>query len=215
MIKLICTDNFIIFKLCVISKEKLLNNTKIKVMTISGNFLDRLVVKILPKGIFLGLISAAFAKDKLDTFITFTIMLTITIWFVDTLIIYQHFGFKLNKLKLTDKILFNDKVIDPATIVKIEKVNIYPASVVNKWSISTIRFTLNDQTDFQILSKPHSILLVISHLFGISYSYFSDKSKAKTDKASDNKPINTYFVRELDQTLEILISKYPTLRYIY
>ena len=183
-------------------------------MTISGNFLDRLVVKVLPMGIFLGLIAAALAKDKLDTFIIFTLLLTTTLWFVDTLIIYQHFGSKLNKLKLTDKILFNDKIIDPAIILKIEKVNIYPSSIVNKWSINTIRFTLYDQTDFQILSKPHSLLFYISYLFGISLSYFSDKAKAKTDKASENKPIRSYFTKELDQTLELLFSKYPTLRYI-
>ncbi|MEO5909358.1 MAG: hypothetical protein ABIP95_00650 [Pelobium sp.] len=183
-------------------------------MRISGNFLDRILNNILPMGILLGLIAGAFSTDKTEGFITYTLLFTFITWLLDTFIIAHHLGLRLNKLILTDKILFNEKIVDPSQIIKINTVNIYPNSIIAKWTISTIEFVLDDQTVFKILAKPHSPLYFFKYFFSILISYCVDRWKYKTGRQRGYTPFSTYFNKEMTQTLSILFSEYPNLRYI-
>ncbi|RZJ39017.1 MAG: hypothetical protein EOO18_01880 [Chryseobacterium sp.] len=101
-------------------------------MRISGNYLDRLWYNVLPTAFFVGLISGVLSSDHLRTFFVLGGIILITVWLVDTGIIFGRFGGKLNKLVLTDHLMLNDRSIVPAQIVKIKSENIYPDSIVAK-----------------------------------------------------------------------------------
>lgn len=181
-------------------------------MRISGNYFDRLRYNIIPMAVFCGLICCIFSTDKLQAFLWLGGMIFIVIWLVDTAIIFRRFGIDLNKLVLTEKILFNGLEIKHSQIIKIRTENIYPDSIISKWRITTIRLTLNDNSDLYILAKPHSIFFYIKYLTGIFWNYYNDRRKYKSGVQRGFSPLSSYFIKETSQTLYILILKYPDLK---
>ncbi|MCJ8153977.1 hypothetical protein MKJ01_09430 [Chryseobacterium sp. SSA4.19] len=181
-------------------------------MRISGNYFDRLWYNILPFAIFCGVICGIFSTNKLQAFLWLGGVIFIIIWLIDTVIIFRKFGTNLNTLVLTDEILFNGMEIDPARIIKIRTENIYPDSIISKWRISTVRLTLNDNSDLYILAKPHSIFFYIKYLAGIFRNYYTDRKRYKSGLQRGFAPLSGYFVKETSQTLALLISRYPDLR---
>ncbi|WP_162143021.1 hypothetical protein [Chryseobacterium gregarium] len=162
--------------------------------------------------IFCGLIFGIFSAHILPAFFESAAVALLLIWLIDTMIIVQKFGFHLNTLYLTDKIMFNSLEIDPSRITRINIENIYPDSIISKWKITAIRFTLDDHTDFSILGKPHSLFFYIKYIAGIFVSYHADWRKYKKGLQRGFTPLSSYFVRETSQTLDFLVSKYPGLR---
>jgi hypothetical protein len=115
-------------------------------------------------------------------------------------------------LVVTDIILFNGIEIQPSQIIKIRTENIYPDSIISKWRITTIRLTLNDNSDFYILAKPHSVFFYIKYLAGIFWNYYKDWRRYKSGMQRSFAPLSSYFVKETSQTLDLLILKYPDLK---
>jgi len=181
-------------------------------MRISGNYLDRLWYNVLPTAFFVGLISGLLSSDHLRTFFVLGGISLVTVWLVDTGIIFGRFGGKLNKLVLTDHLMLNDRVIVPAQIMKIKTENIYPDSIVAKWRISTIRLTLDDNSDFYILAKPHSVFFYIIYLAGILWRYYKDRRRYKSGVQKGFAPLSSYFLAETSQTLNVLTAKFPELK---
>jgi hypothetical protein len=181
-------------------------------MRISGNYFDRLWYTILPAAVFYGLICGIFSTDKLQAFVWLGGLVLIIIWLIDTAIIFRKFGTHLNELVLTDEILFNGIKIQPSQIIKIKIENIYPDSIISKWRISTIRLTLNDNSDLYILAKPHSIFFYIKYVAGIFRNYYRDRKRYKSGLQRGFTPLSSYFIKETSQTLDLLISKYPDLK---
>ncbi|MDQ0594376.1 hypothetical protein QFZ37_002745 [Chryseobacterium ginsenosidimutans] len=181
-------------------------------MRISGNYFDRLWYTILPMAVFCGIICSIFSKDKLQAFLWLGGIILIIIWLIDTAIIFRKFGTNLNKLVLTDIILFNGIEIQPSQILIIETENIYPDSIISKWKITTIRLTLSDNSDLYILAKPHSIFFYIKYLGCIFKDYYNDWMRYKSGVQRGFAPLSSYFVKETSQTLELLILKYPDLK---
>jgi len=181
-------------------------------MRISGNYLDRLRYNIIPMAILFGIIGGIFSNDKLQGFLVFGgIALGIT-WLIDSAFIFRKFGSHLNKLVLAEGILFNGTEIQASQIITIKTENIYTDSIIAKWSITTIRLTLDDNSDFYILAKPHSIFFYIKYLAGILKDYYGDRKRYKTGVQRGFVPLSGYFVRETSQTLDRLISEYPELK---
>ena len=181
-------------------------------MRISGNYLDRLWYNVLPTAFFGGLISGLLSSDHLRTFFVLGGISLVTVWLVDAGIIFGKFGAKLNKLVLTDHLMLNDRVIEPAQIVKIKSENIYPDSIVAKWRISTIRLTLDDNSDFYILAKPHSVFFYIRYLAGILWRYYKDRRRYKSGVQKGFAPLSSYFLAETSLTLNVLTAKFPELK---
>ncbi|KFF02015.1 hypothetical protein IX38_16105 [Chryseobacterium luteum] len=161
--------------------------------------------------LFCGL-TGVFFNHTLQAFSVLAAITFILIWLIDTVIIVQKLGINLNTLYLTDKIMFNSLEIDPSRITKIKTENMYPDSIISKWKITAIRFTLDDNTDFYILGKPHSIFFYIKYIAGIFISYYAGWRKYKSGRQRSFTPLSGYFVKETSQTLHFLILKYPDLR---
>jgi hypothetical protein len=181
-------------------------------MRISGNYFDRLWYNVVPMAIFCGIICGIFSTYKLQAFLWLGGIILIITWLIDTTIIFRKFGTSLNKLVLTDIILFNGIEVQPSQIIKITSENIYPDSIISKWRITTIRLTLNDNSDFCILAKPYSIFFYIKYLVGIFTHYFNDWRRYKSGKQRGLAPLSSYFVKETSRTLDLLILKYPDLK---
>lgn len=165
-------------------------------------------------GLIGGIISGLFAADKLEAFIVLGIGIMAVTWAIDTFIIVKHLGTKLNTISLTDKILFNEKVINPSHIVKIHTVNIYPNSIIAKWRITMVEFFMTDQSVFRVLAKPDSVFYYLTYFFGIFEAYSSDRWKYKTGRQGGYKPLAAYFVKETTRTLSLLVAKYPRLGFV-
>jgi|GEM_PF-6638144 len=162
--------------------------------------------------ILCGIIGGIFSNDKLQGFLVFGgIALGIT-WFIDTVLIFRKFGSHLNKLVLSEEILFNGIKIQPSQIIKIKSENIYPDSIIAKWRITTIRLTLDDQSELHILAKPHSLFFYIRYLADTLKDYYNDRKRYKTGVQRGFVPLSSYFVRETSKTLDLLIIKYPDLK---
>lgn len=181
-------------------------------MRISGNYFDRLMYNIFPIAVFCGIICGIFSTHKLQAFLWLGAIILIITWLIDTAIIFRKFGLNFNKLFLTDIMLFNDVEIQASQIVKVQIENIYPNSIISKWTITTIRFTLNDNSDFCILAKPHSIFFYVKYLTGIFRNYYTDRKRYKSGMQRGFAPLSSYFIKETSQTLDILISRYPELK---
>lgn len=181
-------------------------------MRISGNYFDRLMFNIFPMAVFCGIICGIFSTHKLQALLWLGGIILIIIWLIDTAIIFRKFGLDLHKLVLTDMILFNGVEIQPSQIVKLKTENIYPDSIISKWRITTIRFTLNDNSDFCILAKPHSIFFYVKYLTGTFRTYYTDRKRYKSGIQRGFAPLSSYFIKETSQTLDILISRYPDLK---
>ncbi len=181
-------------------------------MRISGTYLDRFWYNIFPMAVFCGIICGIFSTHKLQAFLWLGGIIFITAWLIDTAIIFRKFGADLNKLSLTDVILFNDIEIQPSQIRKITIENIYPDSIVSKWRISTIRLTLNDNSDFHILAKPYSVFFHIRYLAGIFRHYYNERRRYKRGMRRGYAPLSSYFIWETSQTLNLLIVRYPDLK---
>ncbi|PQA95049.1 hypothetical protein B0A69_06245 [Chryseobacterium shigense] len=162
--------------------------------------------------LFCGLISSVFVTQTLQAFLVLVTIIFVVIWIIDTIFIVQKLGIPLNRLYLTDKIMFNSMAIDSSRIIKIKVENLYPDSVISKWRITAIRFILDDNTDFCILGKPHSLFFYIRYAAGIFRSYYADRRKYKSGQQRSFAPLSSYFVKETSQTLHFLILKYPGLR---
>lgn len=181
-------------------------------MRISGNYLDRLWYAIFPMALFCGILCGIFSAHKIQAFLWLGGAMLIITWLIDTGIIFQKFGSTLNKLVLTDIILFNGIKVQPSEIMKIRTENIYPDSIISKWRITIIRLTLNDNSDFYILAKPHSVFFHITYLARIFWNYYNDWKRYKRGIQRGFAPLSSYFVKETSQTLELLILKYPDLK---
>lgn len=181
-------------------------------MRISGNYFDRLWYTVFPMAVLCGILCGIFSTYKVQAFLGLGGIILIITWLIDTAIIFRKFGTKLNRLVLTDKILFNGVEIQPSQIIKIKTENIYPDSIISKWRITTIRLTLNDHSDFYILAKPYSIFFYMKYLTGIFRHYFNDWRKYKSGIQRGFAPLSSYFVKETSQTLDLLILKYPDLK---
>ena len=181
-------------------------------MRISGNYFDRVRYSIFPRAVFCGIICGIFSTHKLQAFLWLGAIILIITWLIDTAIIFRKFGLNLNELVLTDMILFNGVEIRASQIAKVQIENIYPDSIISKWKITTIRFTLNDNSDFCILAKPHSVFFYIKYLADIFRNYYTDRKRYKSGIQRGFAPLSSYFVKETSQTLDFLISKYPDLK---
>ncbi len=181
-------------------------------MRISGNYFDRLWYNIIPMAVLCGVICGIFSTHRLQAFLWLGGMILIASWLIDTSLIYRKFGTKLNKLVLTDEILFNGVEIKPTQIIKIRTENIYPDSIIAKWRITTIRLTLSDNSDLYILAKPHSVFFYIKYLAGIFRDYSNDRRRYKRGIQRGFLPLSSYFVKETSQTLHLLILQYPDLK---
>lgn len=181
-------------------------------MRISGNYVDRVRYVIFPMAMICGFICAIFSAHPLQAFLWLGGIIFFVIWLLDTAFIFQKFGMNLNKLFLTDTILFNDTEIQPSQIVTIKTENIYPDSIISKWRISTICLTLNDGSVLHILAKPHSLFFYLNYFAGIFSNYYKDRSRAKSGLQRGFAPLSTYFVRETSQTLDLLTVRYPELK---
>lgn len=181
-------------------------------MRISGNYFDRLWFNIIPMAIFCGLISGLFSTHKLHAFLWLGGIIFIIMWLIDTAIIYRKFGSELSKLVLTDVILMNGVEIHASQIIKIKTENIYPDSIIAKWRIGTIRFTLDDHSEFYILAKPHTLFFYFKYLAGIFWNYNKGRRRYKSGLERGFSPLTSYFDKETSQTLNLLILRYPDLK---
>lgn len=181
-------------------------------MRISGNYFDRLRYNIIPMAVICGMICGILSAQKVQAFLWLGGVILIVIWLIDTALIFRKFGTKLNKLVLTDEILFNGVEINPTQIIKIRTENIYPDSIIAKWRITTIRLTLSDNSDLYILAKPHSVFFYITYLAVIFREYYNDRRRYKRGIQKGFAPLSSYFVKETSQTLHLLILQYPDLK---
>lgn len=162
--------------------------------------------------ILCGIIGGIFSKDKLQGFLVFAVIALGIIWLFDAVLIFRKFGSHPNKLVLAEGILLNGSKILPSQIITIKTENIYPDSIIAKWRITTIRLTLDDQSELYILSKPHSLFFYINYLAGILKDYYSDRKRYKRGVQRCFIPLSGYFLRETSQTLDLLIIKHPELK---
>lgn len=162
--------------------------------------------------ILCGMIGGIFSNGKLQGFLVYGIITLGITWLIDTALIFRKFGITLNKLVLAEGILFNGTKIQASQIITIKTENIYPDSIIAKWRITTIRLTLDDQSELHLLAKPHSLFFYIKYLAGILKDYYSDRKRYKSGVQRGFVPLSGYFVRETSQTLDLLIIKHPELK---
>ncbi len=119
-------------------------------MTLSGTYLDRLLLNVLPWTIFAAIFSY-FSGGDFNVYVL--IILTTILWAIDTLIIY--FKFKKPKpLRVNDSLWIGDENISPTDIDTITPVT----DQRMKWSLKMIEFSLTDGRKLMVIDKPQTFV---------------------------------------------------------
>jgi hypothetical protein len=119
-------------------------------MILSGTYIDRLFLVVLPWSIFAGtIIYISEGEINIQALLIFTVAL----WITDTLIIY--FKFKQPKtLRVNDSLWIGDEAISPIDIQTITPVS----DKRMRWSFKMIEFLLKDGRKFMVIDKPQTLV---------------------------------------------------------
>lgn len=122
-------------------------------MRISGNYLDRLLINVLPVVALVSIISHfARTNDLKQTIIVF-FMTSAAFWIMDTLVIF--FKFKKPKvLKFDGTLSWGSREILPNEIFRIRPIT----DKRYRWSFDMIEVSLIDGTTFFLIDKPNHII---------------------------------------------------------
>ncbi len=118
-------------------------------MRLSGNYIDRLMVNILPWTLIISIIIHFTKVDDLKRTAFVFLITTAAFWLMDSLIIFFKFG-KPKTLKLYTKLLWGDREISPQDIFRITPIT----DKRYRWSFDMVEFNLTDGTMFYIIDKP-------------------------------------------------------------
>jgi len=122
-------------------------------MRLSGNYIDRLLISVLPWTFFVSIIiHLANSGDLKRTAFVF-LMTTGAFWLMDTLIIF--FKYKNPKiLRFNSTLFWGDKEISPKEIFRIKPIT----DKRYRWSFDMIEVSLTDGTTFFLIDKPNHFL---------------------------------------------------------
>ena len=121
-------------------------------MRISGSYIDRLFIGILPLmiiAVLLVRIFMSFMATRGNNLVLVGILLTFIFWLFDSLVILRR---KTKSLVLNNGIYFGGELIDPKSILKIVPFN----CGTTRWEIEMIEFTIADGRVIYVLDKPYS-----------------------------------------------------------
>src|SRR5688572_20276786 len=122
-------------------------------MRISGSYIDRLFIGILPLMIIAVLLVRIFmsfmATSANNLVVPVGILVTSILWLFDSLVILKR---KTKSLVLNNGIYFGGELIDPKSILKIVPFN----CGTTRWEIEMIEFTIADGRVIYVLDKPYS-----------------------------------------------------------
>lgn len=131
-------------------------------MRISGTYIERLFIYVLPLMLF-GYITLTLFMSNLNKIIIIVFsILTLVFWFIDTLWIFSK---KIKPLIIDNGIYFGKEKIDIKAIDKIVNFN----AGTTRWDINMIEFTFIDGSIINVLDKPQAF-----------FQYFFTKAPSKT-----------------------------------
>jgi hypothetical protein len=120
-------------------------------MRLSGNYIDRLLINVLPRTLIISIIIhlTKVDTDFKRTAVVFSIT-TAAFWLLDRLIIF--FKFRRPKtLKLQSTLLWGDREISTKDIFRIRPIT----DKLYRWSFNMIEVQLTDGTNFFLIDKPN------------------------------------------------------------
>jgi hypothetical protein len=123
-------------------------------MRLSGNYLDRLLISVLPWTFIISIIIHLTKGDNdlKRTAFVFSIT-TAAFWLMDTLIIFFKFR-KPKTLKLQSTLIWGDREISPKDIFSIRPIT----DKRYRWSFDMIEVQLTDGTTFFLIDKPNHFI---------------------------------------------------------
>jgi hypothetical protein len=119
-------------------------------MRLSGTYFDRLVINVLPWTIFAAIV-ISFPGRNFNIYVF--LILTATLWIMDTLIIYIKFR-KPTSLRAENALQLGSQVINPNDIFIITPVT----DNRMKWSFKMIEFTFKNGSTIMVIDKPQTFI---------------------------------------------------------
>jgi hypothetical protein len=121
-------------------------------MRLSGNYLERLFVNVIPWTLFASLVILMVRERIEKTVVTFLIS-TCAFWLLDTLVIF--FKFKNPRsLKSSNTLTWGGELISPHDIIEITPI----LDKRFKWSFRMVQFLLKDGRQFMVIDKPQTVI---------------------------------------------------------
>lgn len=119
---------------------------------LSGNYIDRLLINVLPWIIGVTIVFYFINKNQKTIIATF-LLSTMAFWLMDTLIIF--FKYKNPKpLRYNKSLFWGTNVIAINEITKITPI----IDKRSRWSFRMVEFSLSNGTTFMVIDKPQTII---------------------------------------------------------